>query len=186
MSSFLKLGMKCRWHLVTEWLHQYRDKLWWDSALPSRNTHDSALRRGLLYEASRFDRVHRCSVFLDLTTFYEAVDHDRLCLAAEEAGFPALLLHLALSAYRGGRIIVSDEVTFRVVYAKKGIIAGCPLAPTLSKLAIGGPVRRTCTGPSVDFVGTNEARRAASGIVSVYRRLRTARGLHCQDFLYRK
>ena len=77
------------------------------------------------------DRAHRCSVFLDLSTLYEGVNHERLSEAAEAAEFPPLLLHLALSAY-------PDEVASPVIYAHKIMIAGCPLTPTLSKLAVAG------------------------------------------------
>ena len=41
-----------------------------------------------------------------------------------------------------------------MAYASKGIIAGWPLAPTLSKLAVGGPIRASCRGRDVDYVGT--------------------------------
>ncbi|CAE7617054.1 hypothetical protein AK812_SmicGene43458 [Symbiodinium microadriaticum] len=154
MSTLLKLGMKARWGLIEQWLSEYRDNLWWDCALPSRSTHDAASRRGFSYEAARADRVHRCSLFVDLSTFYEGVDHLRLCESASRAGFPDLLLHLAVEAYRGGSIVVSDEVASSTAYARKGIIAGCPLAPTLSKLAVGESIRQTCIGPDIDYVGT--------------------------------
>ena len=185
MSTLLKLGMKARWGLIEQWLVEYRDHLWWDCALPSRSTHDASLRRGFAYEAAHADRVHRCSLFVDLSTFYEGVDHLGLCEAASRAGFPDLLLHLALEAYRGGRIIISDEVASPTAYACKGIIAGCPLAPTLSKLAVGESIRQTCTGPDIDYVGTwidaisvdtenKQAERAAAAVVRVFRRLHKA------------
>ena len=185
MSTLLKLGMKARWGLIEQWLVEYRDHLWWDCALPSRSTHDAALRRGFAYEAAQADRVHRCSLFVDLSTFYEGVDHLRLCDAASRAGFPDMLLHLAVEAYRGGRIIVSDEVASPTAYACKGIIAGCPLAPTLSKLAVGESIRQTCTGPDIDYVGTwiddisvdtenKQADRPAAAVVRVFRRLHKA------------
>ncbi|OLP87621.1 hypothetical protein AK812_SmicGene31166 [Symbiodinium microadriaticum] len=59
---------------------------------------------------------------------------------------PGPALALALEAYRGGRTIVSDEVASPTAFARKGIIAGCPLAPTLSKLAVGESIRQTCGG----------------------------------------
>ena len=185
MSTLLKLGMKARWGLIEQWLVEYRDHLWWDCALPSRSTHDASLRRGFAYEAAHADRVHRCSLFVDLSTFYEGVDHLGLCEAASRAGFPDMLLHLAVETYRGGRIIVSDEVASPTAYACKGIIAGCPLAPTLSKLAVGESIRQTCTGPDIDYVGTwiddisvdtehKQADRAAAAVVRVFRRLHKA------------
>ena len=185
MSTLLKLGMKARWGLIEQWLVEYHDHLWWDCALPSRSTHDASLRRGFAYEAAHADRVHRCSLFVDLSTFYEGVDHLGLCEAASRAGFPDMLLHLAVETYRGGRIIVSDEVASPTAYACKGIIAGCPLAPTLSKLAVGESIRQTCTGPDIDYVGTwiddisvdtehKQADRAAAAVVRVFRRLHKA------------
>ncbi|OLP86017.1 hypothetical protein AK812_SmicGene32915 [Symbiodinium microadriaticum] len=104
--------------LIEQWLHKHRDQLWWDCALPSRSTHDAALRRGFSYEEAHVDRVHRCSLFVDLSTFYEGVDHLRLCESATRAG---LLLYLAMVSYRGGRIIVSDEIASPTAYARKGL-----------------------------------------------------------------
>ena len=122
MSTFLKLGIKGRQGLITQWLQDFGVE-WWDSALPKRST----LRRAFHYKVCRVDSVHRCSVFFDLSTFYEGVAPDKLYAAAKQAGFPALPLHLAMEAYRGGRIITSDEVSSPTVYASKGILAGCPL-----------------------------------------------------------
>ena len=69
--------------------------------------------------------------------------------------------------------------------ARKGIIAGCPLAPTLSKLAVGNSIRQTCVGPDIEYVGTwiddisidtenKKAERAATSVVRVFRRLHSA------------
>jgi len=185
MSTLLKLGMKARWRLVEQWLEDFKEELWWDCALPSRSTHDAALRRGFSYEAARVDKLHRCSLFLDLSTFFERVGHEHLHDSAIRAGYPPLLLHLAVSAYRGGRIILSDEVASPTAFARRGIVAGCPQAPTLSKLALGDAIRSTCKGPDIQFVGTwiddisvdtehSGPQRAASSVVRVYRRLHAA------------
>ena len=72
-----------------------------------------------------------------------------------------------------------------MAYASKGIIAGLPLAPTLSKLAVGGPIRASCRGRDVDYVGTwiddisvdtqhRQAERAAASVVHTYRKLHEA------------
>ncbi|CAE7485959.1 unnamed protein product, partial [Symbiodinium sp. CCMP2456] len=142
MSTLVKLGMKCRWELASRWIESNRAALWWDSALPSRSTHDASLRRAFLYEACRVDKVHRCTIFFDLSTFYERVSHERLVEEAAAWQFPPLLLNLGMEAYRGGRIVTSDSVASPCVYATRGIVivAGCPLAPTVSKLAIGKPI----------------------------------------------
>ena len=129
--------------------------------------------------------MHRCTIFFDLSTFYERVSHERLVEEAAAWQFPPLLLNLGMEAYRGGRLVTSDSVASPCVYATRGIVAGCPLAPTLSKLAIGKPVVATCSGPSVDFVGTwiddvsadvvhKSADRAAADILSLFRRLNQA------------
>ena len=52
------------------------------------------------------------------------------------------------------------------------------LAPTLSKLAVGDSIRRTCVGSDIDYVGNdteNKAvERAAASVVRVFRRLHSA------------
>jgi len=64
-------------------------------------------------------------------------------------------------------------------------VAGCPQAPTLSKLAVGDAIRATCKGPDIQFVGTwiddisvdtehAGPQRAASSVIRVYRRLHSA------------
>ena len=88
MSTLLKLGMKARWRLVEQWLEDFKEELWWDCALPSPSTHDAALRRGFAYEAARVDKLHRCSLFLDLSTFYERVGHAHLSRVSDASRVP--------------------------------------------------------------------------------------------------
>eukprot|EP00439_Symbiodinium_sp_Y106_P052332 s28_g7.t1 len=73
MSTLLKLGIKSRWHLVGAWLEDFREHLWWDNALPSRSTHDAALRRGFAYEAAKTDGVHRMSLNCAKAALLEAL-----------------------------------------------------------------------------------------------------------------
>ncbi|CAE7536907.1 unnamed protein product, partial [Symbiodinium sp. CCMP2456] len=170
MSTFVKLGIKCRWELASRWIESHRGALWWDSALPSRSTHDASLRRAFLYEACRVDKVHRCTIFFDLSTFYERVSHERLVEEAASWQFPPR----TGEPHRDVRL---RRVTLRLRHARH--------SGTLSKLAIGKPIVATCSGPSVDFVGTwiddvsadvvhKSADRAAPDIISLFRRLNQA------------
>ena len=52
-------------------------------------------------------------------------------------GFLPDLLRLALKVYQGPRNIVGEEPT---VWAGRGLIQGCPLAPAISKLAMFYPM----------------------------------------------
>ena len=60
------------------------------SAPPRKSTHDAALRRAFHYEACRIDTVHRCTVFFDLSTFYERIEHTALVDAVAKANFPSV------------------------------------------------------------------------------------------------
>ncbi|CAE7033136.1 unnamed protein product [Symbiodinium sp. CCMP2592] len=133
-----------------------RASLWWDSALPSRSTHDASLRRAFLYEACRVDKVHRCTIFFNLSTFYERVSHEKLCEEAAHWGFPPLLLNLGMQAYRGGRIVTAASPSGLLVQAPWSDYVGCWVDDV-----------------SADVVHKTPE-RAAAGIVTLFRRLNDA------------
>ena len=47
-----------------------------------------------------------------------------------------MVLNGAIQDYRGGRILQGDSQSSPPAYAQKGILAGCPVAPALSKVAL--------------------------------------------------
>ena len=123
---------------------------------------------------------HRATVYLDLTTFSETLAHSRLIASAQELAFPASLLNIAIQIYRGARIIDAEGSMSPVTFTSCGVIAGCPVAPALSKLALYRPCKAVAdTGLSagldtwIDDVSIDaedaDAQRAAQKIVALYR-----------------
>ena len=98
----------------------------------------SSLGRGpaRMAEIARARQKARISLFLDLSTFYETVSHSLLHSNAIEVGFPLLVLNGAVQIYRGARILQGDSQSSPPAYAQRGILAGCPVAPALSKVAL--------------------------------------------------
>ena len=90
---------------------------------------------------SQQDR-HRITIFLDLTTFYESIEHELLISEAKRLGFPAAVLLWVMHAYTGPRILSCPEGTAPAIHATRGLIAGCPAAPALSKVALAAPCQR--------------------------------------------
>ena len=76
------------------------------------------------------------SIFIDLTTFCETVEHELLIQQAKILGFPQVVLNIALQIYRGERLISSEGRVSHPLWASRGIMAGCPIAPALAKLAL--------------------------------------------------
>ena len=183
-----KISIKCRWNLAEEWLDKNLPRLWWDSAVPGTSTLDVSLRRLMSYEAGRCKGDHFVTIFIDLTTFYESVSIDELKRSAKALAFPALLLHNALRSYQGARIILSEQTISPPLFARRGLLAGCPLAPMLSKLALFGPCSQALEGNvmvdnadiwiddiSIDTRSTIP-HRVANQAKAIYRKLESALG----------
>ena len=104
-----------------------------------------------------------------MSCFYETIIHSRLVTHAQEVDFPPLLLWGALCAYRGPRLAPP-------AFASRGVLAGCPIAVALSKVALWPACRSALNQPavdtadtwvddlSVDFCGRNPQQVAAKGL----------------------
>ncbi|MCP4239954.1 MAG: hypothetical protein GY772_05285, partial [bacterium] len=69
------------------------------------------------------------AAFCDISKAYEGIDHALLAAAALAHGFPPLVAHLAISAYRGPRrVVLSGTPAAKCTLPKRGVIAGCPVA----------------------------------------------------------
>ena len=90
--------------------------------------------------------------------------------------FPPLLLWGAICAYRGPRLLTADGLVAPPAYASRGVLAGCPIAVALSKVALWPACQAMLNQPavntadtwvddlSVDFCGTNPQQVAAKGL----------------------
>ncbi len=92
------------------------------------------------------------AAFLDITKAYEGVDLRLLARAAVQQGFPAVVAHMAIEAYRGPRRIrFCGAVAPEPVYASRGITAGCACAVSLMGLYL-LPVLQAARGPCIQGV----------------------------------
>ena len=176
MHLLLKAWMKLRWPLLEQWQKGFATKAWWDSCGPGFSCLDVAVRRLIEYECTHSVSEHRITLFLDLSCFYETIGHSRLVAHADTVSFPPLLLWGALCAYRGPRLLTADGLIGPPAFASKGILAGCPLAVALSKVALWPACSKVLNQKavatadtwvddlSVDFCGPNPQQVAAKGL----------------------
>ena len=175
-----KAWLQVRYSLVQAWMKQYEQWAPWDAAKPGVTCLSVSIARIFKSEVAVATGRHRATVYLDLTTFYETLAHSRLIASAQELAFPASLLNIAIQIYRGARIIDAEGTMSPVSYTGCGVVAGCPVAPALSKLALYRPCRAVQnTGllagldTWIDDVSIDaedaDAQRAAQKIVALYR-----------------
>ena len=176
MHTMLKCWMKLRWALLSAWQDTFSAQAWWDSCGPGLSCLDVAVRRLIQYECSQSVTEHRITLYLDLSCFYETISHDRLTAHADKVSFPPLLLWGALCAYRGPRFLFADGLIAPPAFARRGVLAGCPIAVALSKVALWPACNKVLNQPavatadtwvddlSVDFCGKNPHQVAAKGL----------------------
>ncbi len=70
----------------------------------------------------------------DLAAFFETIDRNTLMREAEVLGYPIPLLRGALGAYSAARLLTLQGRVGRELYPTVGVIAGCSLAMSLTKL----------------------------------------------------
>ena len=85
---------------------------------------------------ARGRKLSRVVLFVDLQTFYESIAHTAIAEQALTHNFPAVCVDTALKVYRGARYIVAESTVSPRCFAESGLMAGCPYAPALAKLAL--------------------------------------------------
>ena len=138
---------RARYHLHEDWARQYRQHSPWDRAIKGMSSLEVAVTRVLKGEVTRQSGKTGITLLLDLKGFYENVDHAALVAAAFLHNYPPLLLHGAMHIYRGKRHLCAENMLSAPLVATKGIVAGCPLAPGLSKLIMHEVVEPIWRGP---------------------------------------
>ena len=132
---------RLRWDLYAQWLEEYRRSAPWDRALPGHSSLDTALARTARHEVCKHTRKHGVTALVDLSSFYELVPHSILLREGLEKEFPPVLLNAAAQVYGGNRFIEAEGVTAAPIRTSQGLIAGCPLAPGLSKIILHNPMK---------------------------------------------
>ena len=98
-------------------------------------------------------------------------------------GFPSLILELAVQLYEGPRCLYGEGVASPSIWPKRGMLQGCPCAPTLAKLTTYKPLKTIMAKPGVSHadlwlddisidIAHQDAEIAASLSVDVYRSLK--------------
>ena len=138
---------KSRYPLHEEWARQYQLSSPWDRAVKNHSSLEVAVTRVLKGEMHRQSQKSGITLLLDLKGFYENVSHKDLIVGAFKHQYPALLLHGAMQLYRGKRHLCAENMVSAPLVATQGILAGCPLAPGLSKLVMHDIVEPIWQGP---------------------------------------
>ena len=131
-----RLWAKLRYPEVENWILRFQEKAPWEQAIPGQSTLDVSISRLLSAEIARVRKRSRIVLFVDLQTFYESVSHAAIAEQALIHQFPAVCVDTALKVYRGARYILSESAVSPACYAASGLMAGCPYAPALAKLAL--------------------------------------------------
>ena len=138
---------KSRYLLHDEWARQYQLSSPWDRAVKNHSSLEVAVTRVMKGEMHRQNQKSGITLLLDLKGFYENVFHKDLIAGAFKHHYPTLLLHGAMHLYRGKRHLCAENMVSAPLVATQGILAGCPLAPALSKLVMHEIVEPIWQGP---------------------------------------
>ena len=134
-----KAWIQVRFSLVTAWMKKYAAVAPWDAARPGSTCLSVSIHRLFQAELAKVNYGCRVTLFLDLSTFYETISRQRLEQTAYELEYPATRLNIAVQIYRGARVLTADSGHSPATYSSRGVVAGCPIAPSLSKLALRAP-----------------------------------------------
>ena len=127
---------RTKWHLYETWASEFGDRTPWDQAKKGVSSLDVALARIIRHETARSQKRSGVTLLLDLEAFYENIQHDRVIEQGIRQGFPPIILNAAMEVYQGPRYLEGEGALSAPVRSTKGIIAGCPFAPGVSKLIL--------------------------------------------------
>ena len=164
-SVLYRTWCKLRWDKLKHWQSSIGQRLPWERSIPGTQVLHVALMRLLKCEVSRAVDTHVISLLIDLQCFYDSVELEQLLHLWEPLDYPAVHMNFLYKVYSGPRLLQAEQVTSSPVHCRKGILAGCPMAPLLAKLVL-APAIENFVGQhpkssvdvwvddiSVDFVG---------------------------------
>ena len=182
-SVLWRIWTKLRRSHLAAWLKEYSRNAGFDSAVPGHTSLDPALARLVRAEDHKGRGQTFITLFCDLEGFYDVVRHERLAQQSVALGFPSLITELALQLYEGPRCLYGEGVASPSVWPKRGMLQGCPCAPTLAKLTTHKPLTTILSKPGVSHadlwlddisidIAHQDAEIAASLGVEVFRSLK--------------
>ena len=112
-----KAWLQVRFSLVTAWMKKYAAEAPWDAARPGNTCLSVSIHRLFQAELAKVNHQCRVTLFLDLSTFYETISHQRLEQTAYELEYPATHCCSNLprreSSHRGFRALSSHLLLTR-------------------------------------------------------------------------
>ena len=174
--------MKLRYNLILDWQQHYRHAAPWDQARPGTSCLEVALRRQMRCEQAKLTAQHNVSLLLDLETFYDRCSFSDVIENGLKLQYPPLLLSLSLQVYGGPRVLLAENTISPPVGPTRGLVAGCPLAPSVAKLVlhpVADSVSRARDLRSLDLYiddlscdfAHKDALQVAKAAIGTYRRL---------------
>ena len=133
-SVLYRTWCKLRWDKLKQWQCTIGTRLPWERSMPGTQVLHVALMRLLKCEVSRAVDRRVVSLLIDLQCFYDSVE--QLLQLWEPLDFPAVHMKFLYEIYSGPRLLQAEQVTSGAVFCKKGILAGCPIAPLVAKLVL--------------------------------------------------
>ena len=73
---------------------------------------------------------------MDMSTFYDTIQLNKLQDEAVRLDYPPLLLELAMQLYTGPKAILAEQEMTPFFHVEHGVPAGCPQAPLLAKVVL--------------------------------------------------
>ena len=143
-SVLWRIFSKLRRHVLDGWMKEYVAHAPFDAATPGRTCLDPALSRLIKAEDHKFRKVTFVTLFVDLLGYFS-----RLLQQGSALSFPPLLLELSLQLYTGPRCLNGEGVSTVMLHPKRGILQGCPYAPTIAKLTTHAPLQAISSEPGV-------------------------------------
>ena len=132
-SVLYRVWCRIRKPLLDEWQRTLPPTMDYDRARPGATALHVALERLLRQETAKSLERHGVTVLLDMSTFYDTLDLQKLQQTAQDLNYPPLALEFAMQVYTGHKAILAEGELSPWFHVTTGVAAGCPQAPLLAK-----------------------------------------------------
>ena len=135
-SLLYRVWCRLRKPLLDAWQQHLPPAMNYDRARPGATVLYVALERLLRQEVHRANGRHGVTCLMDMSTFYDTINLQRLETEALKLSYPPLMLEMALQVYHGPKAIVAEQEMTPFFTVTNGVPAGCPQAPLLAKAVL--------------------------------------------------
>ena len=131
-SGSYRLWARARRPEAADWERKCHRKYF--SAREGNGALDAVWTQSMRNERGALNKKFTASLLVDLASFYEHFNHEKLQERADRLGFPPKITRLALAGYRSARYIAQRGKTSHPLFANRGVVAGCGFATTWVKV----------------------------------------------------